>query len=156
MLKNEKLSNEEVVIVYKDDVVKLLKYVSWLEKMNGQNTSNLYTGEGIEETSMAVPVYDSTLLSFVREAKTTVFMNRNYVYTFSQYRLQTAKDELEWIENSTLQDMKALGDILSKYILRGEVKGAYWSEGVKTGVFLALILKMQELIEQFMGEKCKV
>lgn len=156
MLKNEKLSNEEVVIVYKDDVVKLLKYVSWLEKMNGQNTSNLYTGEGIEETSMAVPVYDSTLLSFVREAKTTVFMNRNYVYTFSQYRLQTAKDELEWIENSTLQDMKALGDILSKYILKGEVKGAYWSEGVKTGVFLALILKMQELIEQFMGEKCKV
>lgn len=156
MQKNEKLSNEEVVIVYKDDVVKLLKYVSWLEKVNGQNTSNLYTGEGIEETSMAVPVYDSTLLSFVREAKTTEFMNRNYVYTFSQYRLQTAKDELEFIENSTLQDMKALGDILSKYILKGEVKGLVWSEGVKTGVFLALILKMKELIEQFMGEKITI
>ena len=149
MLKNEKLSNE-------DDVIKLLKYVSWLEKMNGQNTSNIYAGEGIEETSMPVPVYDSTLLSFVREAKTTVFMNRNYVYTFSQYRLKTAKDEHEFIENSTLQDMKALGDILSKYVLKGEVKGAYWSEGVKTGVFLALILKMQELIEQFQGEKCTV
>ena len=73
MLKNEKLSNGEVVIVYKDDVVKLLKYVSWLERMNGQNTSNIYTGEGIEETSMPVPVYDSMLLSFVREAKTTIF-----------------------------------------------------------------------------------
>lgn len=156
MQKNEKLSNEEVVIVYKDDVVKLLKYVSWLEKVNGQNTSDLYTGEGIEETSMAVPVYDSTLLSFVREAKTTEFMNRNYVYTFSQYRLQTAKDELEFIENSTLQDMKALGDILSKYILKGEVKGLVWSEGVKNGVFLALILKMEDLLEQFMGEKLKI
>lgn len=156
MQNKERLSNEEVVTVYKDDVVKLLKYVSWLEKMNGQNASNLFTGEGIEETSMAVPIYDSTLLSFVREAKTTGFMNRNYVYTFSQYRLQTVKDELVWIENSTLQDMKALGDILSKYILQGEVKGAYWSEGVRTGVFLALILKMRDLIERFMGEKCKV
>lgn len=155
MLKNEKLSNEEVVIAYKDDIVKMLRYVSWLEKMNGQNTSDIYKGEGIEETSMPVPVYDSTLLGFVREAKTTVFMNRNYVYTFSHYRLNTAKDEHEFIEGSTLQDMKALGDILSKYILRGEVKGAYWSEGVKNGVFLALLLKMKELIEQFQGEKCE-
>ncbi|MBQ3164979.1 MAG: hypothetical protein IJC02_10685 [Lachnospiraceae bacterium] len=155
MLKNEKLSNEEVVIVYKDDVIKLLRYVNWLEKMNGQDTSDIYKGEGIEETSMPVPVYDSTLLSFVREAKATVFMNRNYVYTFSQYRLKTIKDEYEFIEGSTLQDMKALGDILSKYVLKGEVKGVYWSEGVKSGVFLALLLKMKELIEQFQGEKCE-
>lgn len=155
MLKNERLSNEEVVIVYKDDVTKLLRYVGWLEKMNGQNTSDIYKGEGIEENSIPVPVYDSTLLSFVREAKTTIFMNRNYVYTFSQYRLKTAKDEHEFIEGSTLQDMKALGDILSKYILKGEVRGAYWSEGVKNGVFFALLLKMKELIELFQGEKCK-
>ena len=104
MLKNEKLSNEEVIIVYKDEVVKLLKYKNWLEKMNGRNTSDIYKGEGIEETSMPVPVYDSTLLSFVREAKNTVFMNRNYVYTFSQYRLKTIKDEYSFIESSTLQD----------------------------------------------------
>lgn len=155
MLKNEKLSNEEVIIVYKDDVIKLLRYVSWLEKMNGQNTSNIYKGEGIEETSMPIPVYDSTLLSFIREAKTTIFMNRNYVYTFSQHRLKTAKDEHDFIEVSTLQDMKALGDILSQYVLKGEVKGTYWSEGVKNGVYLALLLKMKELIEQFQGEKCE-
>ena len=83
-------------------------------------------------------------------------MNRNYVYTFSQYRLETSKDEHEFIDGSTLQDMKALGDILSKYVLKGEVKGVHWSEGVKNGVFLALLLKMKELIEQFQGKKCDV
>ena len=77
------------------------------------------------------------------------------MYTFSQYRLKTIKDEYAFIESSTLQDMKALGDILSKYVLKGEVQGVYWSEGVKSGVFLALLLKMKELIEQFQGEKCE-
>ena len=147
MQENERLSREEIIILYKDDTLKLLKFVNWLEKVNGQNTSNLYTGEGLEETSMAVPVYDSTLLSFVREAKNTEFMNRNYVYTYSQYRLKTPKDELAIIDTCTLQDVRILGDILSKYVLKGEVRGAYWSEGVKSGVFLALIMKLKELME---------
>ena len=89
MQNNDRLSREEIILLYQDDTMKLLKYLSWLQRMTGQNTSNFYKGEGIEEHSMAVPVFDSTLLSFVREAKNTVFMNRNYVYTFSQYRMNT-------------------------------------------------------------------
>ena len=147
MQEKERLSREEIISLYQGDTMKRLKYLKWVEKVTGQNTSNLYTGEGIEETSMAVPVYDSTLLSFVREAKETVFMNRNYVYTFSQYRLNTTKDELKMIQTCTLQEVKILGDILSKYILKGEVKGAYWSEGIKSGVFLELLLKLKELLE---------
>ena len=147
MQEKERLSREEIISLYQGDTMKLLKYLKWVEKVTGQNTSNLYTGEGIEETSMAVPVYDSTLLSFVREAKETVFMNRTYVYTFSQYRLNTTKDELKMIQTCTLQEVKILGDILSKYILKGEVKGAYWSEGIKSGVFLELLLKLKELLE---------
>ena len=147
MQEKERLSREEIISLYQGDTMKLLKYLKWVEKVTGQNTSNLYTGEGIEETSMAVPVYDSTLLSFVREAKETVFMNRNYVYTFSQYRLNTTKDELKMIQTCTFQEVKILGDILSKYILKGEVKGAYWSEGIKSGVFLELLLKLKELLE---------
>ena len=147
MQNNDRLSREDIILLYQDDTMKLLKYLSWLQRMTGQNTSNFYKGEGIEEHSMAVPVFDSTLLSFVREAKNTVFMNRNYVYTFSQYRMNTPQDELDMIDSCTLQDVRILGDILSKYVLKGEVKGAYWSEGVKSGVFLALLLKLKELLE---------
>ena len=109
--------------------------------------SSIYDGEGIEETSMAVPVYDGTLLNFIKVANTTEFINRNYVYTYSKYGIRTAKDELRVIDTCTLQDILVLGDILSKYVIKGGVKGAVWSEGVQNGVYLALLLKFKELME---------
>lgn len=147
MQDSEKLSREEVVKVYQEDACRLFKFIPWLQKTGGNEMTGLYKGEGIEENSMPVPVYDATLLSFVKEAKNTKFMDRNYVYTFSKYRLRSIKDELDLIENCSLLDVKILGDILSKYILKGEVKGAYWAEGVKSGVFLALLLKLKELLD---------
>ena len=96
---------------------------------------------------MPVPVYDSTLLSFIKEIRTTDFLNRNYVYTFSRYRIKTARDELRVIDACSLQEVSVLGDILSKYVLRGDVKGAVWSEGVANGVYLALLLKLKDLME---------
>ncbi len=96
---------------------------------------------------MAVPVYDSTLLSFIKEIRNTDFINRNYVYTYSRYRIKTAKDELRVIDACSLQEVSVLGDILSKYVLRGDVKGAVWSEGVSNGVYLALLLKLKDLME---------
>lgn len=147
MQDSEKLSRDEVIELYQDDTMKLLRYVAWLQKVSGHETSDIYKGEGIEATSMPVPVYDSTLLSFVKEAKSTRFMNRNYVYTFSQYNLRKTQDELNLIADCTLLEVDVLGDILSKYILKGEVKGAYWTEGVRNGVFLAILLKLKELLE---------
>ena len=94
-----------------------------------------------------MPVYDSTLLNFVKEVKKTDFLNRNYVYTFSRYRMKTEKDELRVIEACSLQDITVLGDILSKYVIKGDVKGAMWAEGVQNGVYLAVLLKMKELME---------
>lgn len=147
MQDSEKLSREEVVEVYQEDAIKLFKFIPWLQKTGGNEMTGLYKGEGIEENSMPVPVYDATLLSFVKEAKNTKFMDRNYVYTFSKYRLRSTKDELNLIESCSLLDVKILGDILSKYVLKGEVKGAYWAEGVKSGVFLAVLLKLKELLD---------
>lgn len=142
-----RLSRDEIIICYQDDVARLMRYLSWLQNISGNTASSIYSGEGIEKTSMAVPVYDSTLLSFIKEIKTTDFINRNYVYTFSRYRMKTAKDELRVIEACSLQDITVLGDILSKYVLRGDVKGAVWAEGVQNGVYLAVLLKMKELME---------
>jgi hypothetical protein len=142
-----RLSREEIIICYKDDVQRLLKYLPWLENSSGGAASGIYSGEGIEKSSMAVPVYDSTLLNFIKEAKTTDFINRNYVYTFSRYRIKTAADELRVIDACSLQEISVLGDILSKYVLKGDVRGAVWSEGVQNGVYLALLLKLKELME---------
>lgn len=147
MQENLRLSREEVIICYKDDVTRLLKFLPWLERTSGGQTSDIYSGEGIAETSMAVPVYDSTLLNFIKEIRTTDFMNRNYVYTYSRYHIKTAADELRLIEACSLQEISVLGDILSRYVLRGDVKGAVWSEGVSNGVYLALMLKLKDLME---------
>ena len=147
MAESLKLSREEIIICYKEDVERLLKFLPWLEKKSGSAASSVYSGEGIEKSSMPVPVYDSTLLSFIKEIRTTDFLNRNYVYTFSRYRIKTARDELRVIDACSLQEVSVLGDILSKYVLRGDVKGAVWSEGVSNGVYLALLLKLKDLME---------
>jgi len=147
MAESLKLSREEIIICYKEDVERLLKFLPWLEKKSGGVASSIYNGEGIENSSMAVPVYDSTLLSFIKEIRTTDFMNRNYVYTYSRYRIKTAKDEFRVIDACSLQEISVLGDILSQYVLRGDVKGAVWSEGVSNGVYLALLLKLKDLME---------
>lgn len=147
MAESLRLSREEIIICYKEDVERLLKFLPWLEKSSGGATSGIYSGEGIENSSMAVPVYDSTLLGFIKEIRTTDFMNRNYVYTYSRYRIKTVKDELRVIDACSLQDVSVLGDIFSKYVLRGDVKGAVWSEGVSNGVYLALLLKLKDLME---------
>ncbi len=142
-----RLSRDEIIICYKEDVVRLMKFLPWLQGASGGASSSIYSGEGIDKSSMAVPVYDSNLLNFVKEAKKTDFINRNYVYTFSRYRMKTAQDELRVISACSLQDISVLGDILSKYILKGDVRGAVWSEGVQNGVYLALLLKLKELME---------
>jgi hypothetical protein len=142
-----KLSREEIIICFKDDVQKLLVYLPWLETASGGATSKIYSGEGIEETSMPVPVYDSKLLAFIREIKTTDFINRNYVYTYSRYRIKTAEDEKRIIDSCSLQDINLLGDILSKYVIKGDVKGLIWSEGVQNGVYLAVLYKLKELMK---------
>lgn len=147
MQDNLRLSREEIIICYEDDVRKLIKYIPWLEKVSGESTTGIYSGEGIDKTSMSVPVYDSTLLGFIKEAKTTCFIDRNYVYTFSRYNIKTAEDEKRVISACTLQDMKVLGDILSKYVIRGDVKGAVWAEGIQNGVYKLLVLKLKELME---------
>lgn len=146
MEEKERLSRDEIISLYQEDAMKLLQYYNWVKKVSGQTMSQLYSGEGIDKTSMAVPVYDSTLLQFIKTAKTTKFMNRNYVYTYSHNMIKKPEDEIKFIKNCTLQDIKALGDILSSYCFRGDVKGAVWTEGIKQGVYLELLEKMNELI----------
>lgn len=150
-MENEKLSTEEIVKAYKEDVHRLLKYIPWLETKIGQQVSDTYDGDNLSSSSIAFPVYDSTLLNFVKEVRTTSFMDRNYVYAYSRYGMKNSQDEKRAIQRARITDMKLLSGILSRYIYKGTTKAGIWTEGVQNGVFLAILLKLQELIEFYEG-----
>ena len=132
---------------YRSDVEILMRYIPWLESKAGQETSQTYDGQDLSKNSMAFPVYDGTLMSCIRDAQRTTVLSRNYFYTYSKNRLHTAEDEKKLIASATITEMDELTGILSKYIYEGMTKGKKWSEGVKNGVFLAVIKKMKENVE---------
>jgi hypothetical protein len=143
---SDKLSVEEMVEYYKPDVEELAVYIPWLETHKGGESSSVFTGEGVEKNSLTFPVYDTTLMNFVKAAQASSLMNRNYVYVYSRNRIRTEADEHRFIRNATIKEMGDLWGILSKYILKGMTKAALWSEGVRNGVFLELLLKMKEIL----------
>lgn len=147
MFEKEKLSTAQFVAEYKDEVAKLLKYLPWLESKNGRSVVTHYSPEATSASSMRIPTYDGTLLSFVKCADKTKFINRNYDYVYRRYRMVDYEDELRMIARAQIQDMDLLGAILSRYIIKGRTKGMVWNEGVEYGVFYAVIARMKELIE---------
>ncbi|MCM1267913.1 MAG: hypothetical protein NC302_08415 [Bacteroidales bacterium] len=134
---------QQVVNEYRPDVEKMARYLPWLESKMGTSVQQSYTGSGVEENSISFPVYDSTLMSFVKEAQRTKLMDRNYRYVYSRCRLRTLQDELRIIEKCTIREMDVLKGILSKYVMGGMTKGRMWSEAVETGVFLSVIKRMK-------------
>lgn len=147
-MEKEILYMQEVVNGYRPDVERLMKYIPWLEeKATGGNVSSIYKGEGIEENSIPFPVYDSVLLNMVKEIKKTNLLDKNYAYVYSRNRVRNAADEQKLIEKATVRDIHILKGILSKYILGGMTKGVIWTEGIKNGSILKVLLKLKEIIE---------
>ncbi len=138
-------SVEDIISRYKDDVQTLVPYLNWLDEHTQKQVAESYTNSELSH-SMPFPVYDSTLLSFVRQAQQTGMMNRNYSYVFTRNHLVNYKDELEFIDNAEIRDMDDLAGILSKYVLEGQVRGTVWAEGVYTGVLFKVVDKMRELL----------
>ena len=64
---SDKLSVEEMVEYYKPDVEELAVYIPWLETHKGGESSSVFTGEGVEKNSITFPVYDTTLMNFVKQ-----------------------------------------------------------------------------------------
>lgn len=145
-METDRKSIEELVTKYRPEVEKLIPYLSWLQEQRGKELSSTYGGKGIKESSIVFPVYDGTLMNFVKVAGNTVFMDRNYVYVYSRNRIRNAEDERAFIKKAELKDMHDLGCILSNYILKGRTKTTMWTEGVKNGIYLELITKMRDLI----------
>jgi len=138
---------EQVMKEYRDEVEKYLKYIPWLQQKEGTKVASKYCGEGISGHSVTFPVYDSTVLGFVKELSKSKFMNRNYPYVYSKYGIRTVQDEKKIIARTGIRDMDILCGILSKYVLGGMTKGVLWEQAVEEGVFLAVLLKMKEIME---------
>ena len=88
---------EQLLESYKQAVRPLLPYLPWLEQSAGKKASSLYSGQDIGVHAVSFPVYDGTLLNFVREAGKSPLMDRNYAYIYTRHRICTHQDERNMI-----------------------------------------------------------
>lgn len=141
---------------YKKTLMPLLRYLPWLEQSAGTSVSKNYNGAEMGEKVMSFPVYDGTLLSFIREAKNTSFMDRNYRYVYTRNRIMNHDDERRLIAGATIKEWDILCGILSKYVMGGQTKGTLWSEAVTERIFYLVIKQMCEIIEFWDNKKIYV
>ena len=137
---------QQIIEEYKAAAEPLLKYLPWMEKNAGRTVSRNYQGNGLSKRTMSFPVYDATLMNFVREAAASPLMNRNYVYVYTRNRIRNHADEKRLIAGAELKDWEILGGILSKYVLEGQTKASLWGEAVPEDIFLLVLRKMREII----------
>ena len=137
-------SVEDIVSRYRPELDKIVPYLNWLKDNASNEVAQSYNNSELK--SMPFPIYDATLLSFVKAAQNTALIDRNYVYVYSRHRISSAKDELTLIQDAQITDIDDLAGILSKYILTGMTKGTVWAEGVRNGVLYNVVKKMDELV----------
>jgi diguanylate cyclase (GGDEF)-like protein len=126
---------EQLLESYKQAVRPLLPYLPWLEQSAGKRASSIYSGQDIGVNSVSFPVYDGTLLNFVREATKSPLMDRNYAYVYTRHRIRTHQEERDIIQKAGWKEWDILRGILSKYVLGGRTKGNLWSEAVSERIF---------------------
>lgn len=146
-MKTDNLSAEDILLVYKDDVFTLAAYLPWLEKNIDHDVSTFYKQNGVDKNTVSFPVYDSTLMNFIKAASNTEFMDRNYPYIYSRNGIRGLADEMALIDRATIFEMEELGGILSHYILGGRTKARLWNDGVSYGVFYEAVKKAKELVD---------
>lgn len=146
-MERETENQRQQVEQYKQALLPLLRYLPWLEKSVGTKVSRNFDGGDVGEKVMGFPVYDGTLMNFVKEAGNSIFMDRNYRYVYTRNHIITHKDERRAIENATIREWGILCGILSKYVLGGRTKAALWSEAVQEEIFYLVINKMCEIVE---------
>ena len=124
---------EQTIEEYRDDVLRLIKYLPWISGKSGKDVSAMYTGDEKIQV-IPIPVYDSTLLAFIKDAEKTKFIDRNYPYVYSRNSIKTHEDEIRLLESATLADLRIFKGVISKYVLGGRTRASVWSEGVESGV----------------------
>lgn len=135
---------EQIIEEYRPDVERLIKYLPWLSKKSGKDVSTMYTGDE-QNKVIPIPVFDTTLLQFIKEAEKTRFVDRNYPYVYSRNGIKTHEDEIRLLKNAKITDLKLITGIISKYVLGGRTKASLWSEGVDSGVLEEALATLNRL-----------
>ena len=143
----EPSTREKIIREYHESVEPLLSYWPWLEQHAGETGQTYFSDQGIQVNSLSFPVYDPTLMQFVRAAGQSSLMDRNYRYVYSRNHLRDHADERALIAKADWRCWDQLRGILSRYVLGGRVKAALWSEGVKACVYLLVLKKMKEIAD---------
>ena len=138
---------QQLIEEYKQSVTPLLRYLPWLEQNAGRTVSTIYGGQDIAEHSVSFPVYDGTVMNFVREAANSSLMDRNYAYVYTRNHINNHDDERRVITAATWREWNVLKGILSKYVLGGRSKGKLWNEAVEEQIFYLVLKQMKEIIE---------
>ncbi len=142
----EKMGREELVTMYRPDVERIVAFLPWLEGKTSADVMQNYTGENGEVT-LPFPVYGDIYLAFLETVGSTIFMNPNYRYIYSKYRIQDWHDELQLIRRADIMTMDILGGILSRYVLGGMTKAYLWTEAMDYQVFYHVVNRAKEIIE---------
>ncbi|NBJ91653.1 hypothetical protein [Parablautia muri] len=146
-MENKNIYRQEKIDEYRLKMGKIFRYIPWLEEKSGTKLVHNYEGEKRLTHSIQIPVYDSTLLSFIKEMQGTGFMNRNYVYVYSRCGIKNVKDELKVIEQAEFENIEDIFGVIAKYVLGGLTKGVLWSMAVENGVFLSGLKKIKNLLD---------
>ncbi len=125
----------------------LIRYLPWLKNATERSTVSTYSSDGLGERSVPFPVYDSTLMAFIRAAQGSGLMNRNYPYVYSRKGLRTHDDERKLIDNADWRSWDDVLGILSKYVLGGQTRSTLWSEGVSEQIFYRTVQKLSDIID---------
>ena len=107
----EKMGREELVTMYRPDVERIVAFLPWLEGKTSADVMQNYTGENGEVT-LPFPVYGDIYLAFLETVGSTVFMNPNYHYIYSKYRIRDWHDEVTMIRRAITMIMMKIFKIL--------------------------------------------
>lgn len=127
-------------------ISQLLPYVPYFTEKGGQDVSSDYDGK-LGESKIKFPVYDQTLMNFIKLVQKTNLMDRNYVYAYTKRRIKTFAQEEKYIETATIRDTDYLKGVISKYVSEGMRKTGVWQDAVERKLFLKVILKFKELLD---------
>lgn len=140
-------TRKNLIQQYQPDAKRLVRYISWLETKRGGDVMKSFEGEGVEKMAFTFPVYDSTLLSFIKTARETQFMTRNYQYVYNRKRIRNTEQEKKAVRSASLRDIGLLSGIFSRYVLGGMTKSVLWAQGVESGIFLEILYRLREILE---------